>query len=829
MNRNIKDLGKLIFKKKVYILLITIIFMVTGMSYSYTNVEYRASQKILVDDQSSHLINTYQEIIKGSMALEEVNRNLNLNMNMQELSEFIKVSHLENTNMLEIKVTGENAEMVQNISNEISKVFLKKVDEIYQDAELYPVDEVADYYTKGNVIIVGICSGIVGFILTCLLFAISWLFNTKIKSCKDIEEITGLKSLISIPNIKLIVKKKLTIKNIRAHKSEVFKLLMTNIQFVNTNHLQSQSILLTSPKSAEGKTYVATNLAIEFAKAGKKVILVDGDMKRGRIAKIFNLPNDLGFSNYLSNLDSNGNYINERINRFINDTEIKNLNVITSGNVPPNPTELLETKKVDELIKDLKIFYDVVLIDTVSILDAPGAKQLAKRCDLSLILSSYGNTRKEELRKAYQTLSEYARNCIGMGFNKIPDTKIRKEMLVFKNQTKKRMTKLKKQFQTVSKIMLKLAKKIGKLFQKMGTLGHILKSAFLKLFAGLVVGKKVVMAGVHKVLKGMRKRTESMREYIQKRKKKKESIKLIDAGKWEEPEGNNIIKEVFEEKIAHLETSNEVEYRKKLDTLRANIEIKTTEELPKVRPVVTKPKNQPKSKFDLIREQQQKETQENAVKEPTLEETKVVKEETCKVEIQPIVNNHEVKQEKVQEQAIQEKKSIEENKQEFELKKAKKQEKKKTKQEILNQYEEIDLSKQEEITEEMIRRQVEMDEMVRLAEKEEEEEMLRMRRMKKEERIVKNKERKEKIKNFFQFMREEKKADDFEQNRIRKMEAKIEEKIKRENEKNEMREKVEKEKAERKAYREIQKQRQREELRIQEELQEDNLYPRPRI
>ena len=141
-------------------------------------------------------------------------------------------------------------------------------------------------------------------------------------------------------------KKKLNIKNIRAHKSEIFKVLMTNIQFVNANHLQSKSILITSSNAMEGKTYVATNLAIEFAKAGKKVILIDADMRKGRIAKIFNLPNDLGFSNYLSHLDSNGNVIHEIITRFINDTEIKNLSVITSGNIPPNPVELLDRKSV---------------------------------------------------------------------------------------------------------------------------------------------------------------------------------------------------------------------------------------------------------------------------------------------------------------------------------------------------------------------------------------------------------------------------------------------------------------------------------------------------
>lgn len=437
MNKNIKDLGKAILKKKLYIILITIIFAITGVFYTFTNVQYVASQKFLIGDAEER-IETYKELIKGSMVLEKVIENLKVNKTVQELSDLLEVSTIENTNMIEIKVSGEEEATLQNYSNEIANVFVDTVHEIYENAEIYNVDNSSAYYHKGNIVMRGIGTGLVGFILSCLFFGVCFLFDTKITSCKDMEDITGLKSLISIPKIVAIEKKRLNIKSIRAHRSEVFKTLMTNIQFVNMNVLQNKTILITSAKSFEGKSYVANNLAIEFAKAGKKVIMIDGDMRRGKLAKIFNLPNDLGFSNYLSNLDANGNQINERMTRFIHDTEIKNLNVITSGNTPPNPTELLRTNKLQELIKDLKVFYDIIIFDSVSVLEAPEAEILSKMCDLTLLLSAYGKTKTDEFLMAYECIKNASASSIGVGLNKIPDRKLKKKIFLLKNRLKQR-------------------------------------------------------------------------------------------------------------------------------------------------------------------------------------------------------------------------------------------------------------------------------------------------------------------------------------------------------------------------------------------------------
>ncbi len=355
MRKNKIEFCKAILKKKLYIISIAVIFAITGIAYTLANVEFVATKKILMSNSEN--INTYQEFLKGSELLENAIENSGMNLSKTEIEKGLEVNLVDNTNVIEIKITGEKADEIKAISDEMIRSFRQKIYEVYGEVSFYEIDNSGDFYSKGNTVVVGIVAFVSGLVLSSLFFVGCMLLDNKIKTCKEIEEITNLKSLISIPYIKNIKKKKLNIRNIRAHNSSVFKTLMTNIQFVDVkNDLKSKTILITSPKSFEGKTYVATNLAIEFAKAGKKVIMIDGDMKKGRLAKIFELPNDLGFSNYLSSLNANGNAINERINSFINDTEIRNLNVITARKYTTKCCRVIEKWQIKTINKRLESF-----------------------------------------------------------------------------------------------------------------------------------------------------------------------------------------------------------------------------------------------------------------------------------------------------------------------------------------------------------------------------------------------------------------------------------------------------------------------------------------
>ena len=145
--------------------------------------------------------------------------------------------------------------------------------------------------------------------------------------------------------------------------SEVFRTLRTNIQFMNTKG-KLKTILVTSTFPGEGKSWVASNLAVTFAQAGKKVVLIDADMRKGRQYNIFGISPIPGLSNYLSGIDMDND---ERdiidIADYVQDTEVDNLFVMPAGNIPPNPSELLISPQMVDLLEQLKDLCDIVIID----------------------------------------------------------------------------------------------------------------------------------------------------------------------------------------------------------------------------------------------------------------------------------------------------------------------------------------------------------------------------------------------------------------------------------------------------------------------------------
>ena len=152
-----------------------------------------------------------------------------------------------------------------------------------------------------------------------------------------------------------------TITNPKSPIAEAYRTLRTNIQFMNTNN-NLKTLLLTSTVPAEGKSLVAANLAATFAQANKRVVLIDCDMRKGRQHNIFGTSPKPGLSNYLSGMDEkNPDEID--ISKYIQKTEVENLLIMTAGNIPPNPSELLVSEQMIKLLDELKEVCDIVIID----------------------------------------------------------------------------------------------------------------------------------------------------------------------------------------------------------------------------------------------------------------------------------------------------------------------------------------------------------------------------------------------------------------------------------------------------------------------------------
>ena len=206
-----------------------------------------------------------------------------------------------------------------------------------------------------------------------------------------------------------------------AQISEMFRTLRTNIQFMNTSKVL-KTLLITSTFPGEGKSWVSSNLAVTFAKAGNKVILIDADMRKGRQYVIFGASPKPGLSNCLIHMDSD-NLEDFEIKKYIQETEIENLSLITAGNVPPNPSELLVSEQMTNLLEDLKEMYDIVIIDGTPCELVTDSVILSRVADTTLIVTAYKATKKDDLGKIIKSIRDVGGNLAGVVINKVPAAK----------------------------------------------------------------------------------------------------------------------------------------------------------------------------------------------------------------------------------------------------------------------------------------------------------------------------------------------------------------------------------------------------------------------
>jgi capsular exopolysaccharide synthesis family protein len=180
--------------------------------------------------------------------------------------------------------------------------------------------------------------------------------------------------------------------------SEAYRSLRTSLIY-SSNSVKSKTILVSSPGPGEGKTTTIINLAITYANLGKKTILIDGDLRKPVLHKVFDLDNDFGLTHYLSGLK-------ETADEVIVDSNIKNLDLISSGAIPPNPSELLGSSKFEELIIGLKEKYDVILLDAPPIMAVTDAIVMSKNIDKLILVVRSGKTDKGGLRRTLSILNQ---------------------------------------------------------------------------------------------------------------------------------------------------------------------------------------------------------------------------------------------------------------------------------------------------------------------------------------------------------------------------------------------------------------------------------------
>lgn len=212
-------------------------------------------------------------------------------------------------------------------------------------------------------------------------------------------------------------KELITFRNPKSPISETFRTLRTNIQFMNVNK-RMKTLLITSTLPGEGKSWVASNLAITFAQAGKQVILIDADMRKGRQYSIFGVAPRPGLANYLAENDKNAGLSD--MEKYVQRTEIEGLYVISAGNVPPNPSELLITPQMQSLLEKLSSQCDIVIVDAPPCELVTDAAILSRIVDSTIVVTAHKFTKKANLQKTIKSIKNVGGRIAGVVLNKVP-------------------------------------------------------------------------------------------------------------------------------------------------------------------------------------------------------------------------------------------------------------------------------------------------------------------------------------------------------------------------------------------------------------------------
>jgi capsular exopolysaccharide synthesis family protein len=189
--------------------------------------------------------------------------------------------------------------------------------------------------------------------------------------------------------------------------------LRTNLQFAAVEHALT-TLMVTSPGPSEGKSMTASNLAVTLAQSGRRVILLDSDLHRPRVHRVFGLRNNAGVTTALIEEG------NRNLDDLLQDTSTPLLQVLTSGPIPPNPSELLGSTRMRQLLADLLNRSDIVVLDSPPVTALADAAILSAQVDGVLLVLDAGKTRREMARRALEALRRVQGRVIGAVLNRMP-------------------------------------------------------------------------------------------------------------------------------------------------------------------------------------------------------------------------------------------------------------------------------------------------------------------------------------------------------------------------------------------------------------------------
>ncbi len=388
---------------------------------------YRASTTLLINQTqtpgviayndiltSERLTKTYSELVTKRPVLEEVISLVGQPKDAETLRDMVSVSVIRDTQLLRLSVESDDPALSTILANATAQAFIAENDmkDLSRPGSVSVV-ELATMPTSpvkpqvGLSVVLGLIAGLV--VAAGLVLLMEYLDDT-VKSEQDVERLAGLTTLGMVARFgRRRSREPVSGYGSRSPAAEAYRAIRTSVQFATMDRL-GQVLLVTSPNAGDGKSTTAANLAVTMASAGKRVVLVDGDLRKPSLHQIFNLENRVGLTSAL--LSGNG------ARSCIQPSGFDSLSVLTSGPLPPNPSELLSSSRMRDLMEAMRREADAVIMDSPPALVVTDATLLAALADGTVLVAEAGRTRSAALRQAVDGLSRATDRLLGVVLNK---------------------------------------------------------------------------------------------------------------------------------------------------------------------------------------------------------------------------------------------------------------------------------------------------------------------------------------------------------------------------------------------------------------------------
>jgi capsular exopolysaccharide synthesis family protein len=365
-------------------------------------------------------VTSYADLVNGQEIAARVIKRLGLPTTPAALSGQITATVVPDTVILEISVTDPSPEQAQLIDRSVARELSSFINELETppgksnapikatvvDPANLPTAPVSPQPMRNLGLAV-----VLGLLLGIGLAVVRELLDTSVKGPEDIAELTEAPILGGILFDGTAPKQPL-LTDLSPHspRAEAFRILRTNLQFVDVDR-RLKAVVVTSSVPGEGKTSTASNTALAMQTTGQRTLLIDGDLRRPQLAKLFGLEGSVGLTSILLGRIS--------LSEGLQEHPESGLAVLTSGALPPNPAELLQSRAMKELMDAARLEFDMIIIDAPPLLPVTDAALIASHVDGAIVVVRQGKTSRDQLKHSMERLQAVGARSLGITLNMV--------------------------------------------------------------------------------------------------------------------------------------------------------------------------------------------------------------------------------------------------------------------------------------------------------------------------------------------------------------------------------------------------------------------------